>query len=53
MVVFEGSERGKGSLGLEEGRTFGATLTRDVMKMMAAQVWYCRVKRELPFLVRC
>lgn len=47
MVVLR-MERGKGSLSLEEGKAVRATLARDGMKMMAAQVWYCREKRELP-----
>lgn len=51
MMVLEGWREGstygetvKGPLRFGEGRTIGAALTWDVVKMMAAEVWDCREK---------
>lgn len=48
----EEKEAGEGPSRLEEERPIGAPLTREVVKMMAAEGWDCCGKRELPYWSR-
>lgn len=52
MRLCQRDEEKKGPSGLEEGKTIGAPLTLEVVKMMVAKVWDCCKKRELPYLSR-
>lgn len=47
MRLCQGDEEGEASR-LEKARTIGAPLIWEVVKMMAAEVWDCCEKRELP-----